>query len=428
MDADHLIEAGADSNYMLHSEVATISAKLADLLDPNVNRPQAMANFMEWYWNRAHTVGSAWLDNRLVIAEAMTYDLARDETALLAFDDALAGYVFRYIVNETGHHVTYLAPTDYIEPTQGAPAGARGARAMMSSVTAGQTYFVYVNGINNTDQHSVGSTGLLRDLIEDYASSFANSTVDRFYNRTKSAQIADYKATFRTACTDVGSYGAVHGLMVLGNELRKMVIAGRCVLSTPQRMIGTATRWMLEGDLLESLQQLAALEERSVSWAPEDMKSLVASLTRYYHANEGKAIFVAHSQGNLITAQALNQLQVNESYNLQQGHCTAVVGIAPPIEQSEYTISASTHVRSATYRRDILTQLAFTRTANIPRISSERSRALNDSLDAMPSSPIRDIKSLIYGYELHGANANYFASEGRDSVRTRLVAMYNQCQ
>lgn len=185
-------------------------------------------------------------------------------------------------------------------------------------------------------------------------------------------------------------------------------------------------------DFSEALTQVVEilLDDLLRGWddglRPPPVAVLAAQATTYRDRGYN-VIFTAHSQGNLMVIQALNELA--DLPRDAPSSCVGYIGIAPPIYTNyEYAETAGAFIAGAGNAVDFLTMLP----AALPQAEvqwTEKAQALDDDWPRfLAFRRIAPIYAITTGIELHSLAESYLNRESSETswrwVRNELLAQY----
>lgn len=184
---------------------------------------------------------------------------------------------------------------------------------------------------------------------------------------------------------------------------------------------------VVQQDLVQSAYQFLSLRA-GLRPPPIDDVNRLADLIKTYHTGwDAHVMTVTHSQGNMVFAQAIQQLPAKEGRPLQSQYCTAELSLAAPIYAADFGMNAS-FLRGIDVNGDILEVVGLPN--DFPHIDNDTSRAAAADLATLIGSlPVfRQYKQLQWGTKIHGVDYNYFGSrEGVAAVKKNLGELYDEC-
>jgi hypothetical protein len=447
MDTPHAIYAAADTILVATPDVQDMSARLMAVLNA-ADKPAAYSDFLQWYLDRSAVIGSEQLANQLRVASYLSIDAVRDHDLLASFYSAMAGHldvidnysgspstyyfspedfgepgaharrapIVRRLVPRAGSHFSRLSPQVQAGlPALGSAAGAS-LRATASIVTGPPwpqepIMFTYVNGIHTARLDAVDTKARMQALIYQMAR-FAgpNPTAETsfYWNRDATGQMLAYSGV--NECI-----GTFEDEFVVKAMLTSLVRYAQCKGTLFKRSV-------VNNDLLESLEQFIQLRyNRGIH--VEDAREL-ATIDSTYHWWGYHTIHLSHSQGNMLVAQALQELPAREGHALQRGMCTAQLTMASPIPRANIPLDQY-HLKGFTIRNDILLQLGLPN--DFPRYETDTSLALDSAL-AKVSADDR-VKTLMkFGTRIHDVNYSYFTyPANKDHISKMLDTLSDEC-
>jgi hypothetical protein len=184
----------------------------------------------------------------------------------------------------------------------------------------------------------------------------------------------------------------------------------------------------VQNDISQSAVEFIQLRAGIQSPTIGDVNRL-ADLIAQYHSDKFNyhVITVTHSQGNMVLAQALQQLPAKEGRPLQSRYCTGELSLAAPINAADFGMDQH-FLRGIDFNGDILGVLGLPN--DFAHIDNDSSRAGAAELASLAGSLplLRQYKQLRWGSTIHGVDYNYFTSpEGVAAVTGKLAELYDEC-
>lgn len=427
LSTDRSVEAAADRDFASDDEVLTLQHRLHDLVRVAPSAAKYRQHLI-WYADSAAASLRApdSLDIKLEAAALREFDPSVDRGALLAYDAILSGHVFEYSRNGTQSVIGVLSPETYAPqvvvarrlPISG-PALARapipgGVSKTASSVhiSAG-TKLVYINGIRTSWKDVVGDAGTLKwlDNVVQADPQLQTLKTAYFYNRNLDAQLAAYDSA--SGCAGVAMRGSR-----IWHPLTSRIRYFRC-------KVGSVLHIVKENDFVEAATEYAQLLLRIAGRAPEDVNTLAARLTTWYHDSTYDVILITHSQGNMIAAQAMPIVQGQEQ-SLNTVFCTAEMSLASPVPAASFFPLSSTYIDGVIMNNDVL--LMFGAQNGFLRQDTDTSRVGADSI-AAASFIRKPLVRLKWGIRIHEVNWNYLRYPNSVALlQTSIEGLYAKCQ
>jgi hypothetical protein len=402
MDRDHAILLSADRRLVLNPEDRPLVESARAILTAS-DKPAAFQLHMDEVAALYDRVGSDEAHARIQAVEAAAYDLDRDREAIREAHRALDGHIFRI-------------------GGPGAPAAAR-FRASSAVAAAGafqpKTTFYSINGILNTPtgaaefnveaRRTISETGLPpSEVLHVYNSSFL------FSDKLKATECFSslFDGAFLFAIVKLPfKLGACFAL--IGYDLAAII-----------------------GDIGESGYQVARLYADLPVPAIPDSYHLADSVRAGLRRSD-QVILLPHSQGNLLTQEAMEYLQRTEP-RLQAGAraCVGVVSLATP--SSEHW-GAAAMVSGIIQKRDIILHLPFPQyepvETELSRDNAKKARSAYNKakwtsiftlgIGALPAYIIAGAYDLVLQGSMHGSTDSYLGVRGaRGLVKDALVQEY----
>lgn len=196
----------------------------------------------------------------------------------------------------------------------------RGSR--MRGMTSGtrSTVVLYINGIDTYDFENELSTGRIREHGASVGG-LESAVFEGFYNRTAAVQPRTQR---------------------LCRLARSRIVALRLEGPSALRKSGVVTFCNKVDDVIESGIQLANIVSGYHLQVQEDARFFADAIERHLDAGK-KVVVVAHSQGNLMTMEALNTIFTRRPNRKEQtADCLAVVSVASPSAATQVSTSGGT--------------------------------------------------------------------------------------
>ena len=296
------------------------------------------------------------------------------------------------------------------------PVSRRPSRQLLSTAS-NRTTVIYVNGIRtalNDLTNSTGSVALLSTIVGG-DSALEDARVTFFWNRNLAGQLAAYDSS--SGCAGWAARGSG-----IRRALSVAVYAARCkVLGSAQKIV----RIIAENDFIESMDQYLNIVFKVPVGVPADADSLSARLAAYYNRDSSDVIFVAHSQGNMILANAVHMLpDIDNMYQTPQ-RCLGALTFASPIGSTSFGLSGM--IRGMEMNKDIL--LMLPNQNDFPRYDDDRTLLATSEIDG-ENNPFKKFSlRLSHGIKIHEVDWNYLTWQNSvDSVKSALRAIRHSCE
>lgn len=344
---------------------------------------------------------------RLQKVGSLAYDPIADSAALRRVDQTLANHVFRAGGNSA------------VSPSAG--------RVQQSAATLDEpqpepTTFLYVNGAITSLNYARATAGQV-DLLTREVPRFSGGPyeVTYFYNRTYSEQ-AETFAQREARCAaelerrqETGSRGA-------------LLFMASCVVGR--------TRILFDWDLVEAFRQYASIISGSAAAVPD--ASDLAGVLQGYRTSGRHTIVVPHSQGNLMTQQAVSVLR--SAYQFAESRdstCVAAVSLAAPTDRN--WPFPPERLKGVVLKGDIVPDIggnAWPRVENDSSRAAEAELARLADLDRMVREsqndpglgPYIELRRVQLGLLLHRVVESYLLpNETRSIIQNDLVSAYGEC-
>ncbi len=430
MGSGHLLWAAADVDVALPGADDPWVVELRSLLtaaDPVVRYQQILNDVGSLY----DAVGTEEAGRRIRLAGLVAYDLIRDSAAIVRVDRALA--LHEFVLGGSayggggGGGVTIANRAPAGAGRDVAPGlGCTPQRPPEVPGTAEPTRVVYVNGINTAPDEAARTAHALRcQLLADGQLTGSTILFRTFYNRTWSEQLTD-DVRRNASCIAAGMRWS--GLWSVPTQI---VAFAACKASAGVLALRT-------NDYIEAVRQYAAVLGISNA-VEEDADSLARYLARHRHLDGEHMIVMAHSQGNLLTQQALQVLRSRGRYDPRRDSlCIGVVSVAAPTSSNwqmptDYLIGlqASGDLLSLVTQRNhfpvITTPYSDSTAALIAQlrglIASAPDRAQQRAL-----AELLIVTQFTRGERLHSIDQTYLGEQPtRDAITHGIAYLHRQC-
>lgn len=365
-------------------------------------------------------LGETEADARLSRATAAAIDPKRDSASLWRVDAALGGHVFDI-------NAAYVPPVDTFTASgrgRAKPSGASRGKAMGAGPlpvgegrgTAEPTAIFFVNGVGKSFPQATATQGHLGALLRRNVPRFRdpNDVVMRlFYNRNEAAQIG----------VDVDRNLAMC-LSGLTPDLTAVMIYIACRATKVVDPVHD-----LIADLLEAKRILSSKTLPTSGPVVVDIGNFATELDAYGTAGRN-VVIMPHSEGNLITERALEELVRRRVFKANGSPtCIAVTPMASPTVH--YGPIPSRYVMPTQLEGDIvlLAPRADPMAENFPASPN----TLNDRFAAQRanggwlSQNMRYLRQLLDGIEMHGMESYLSRDGGRAMVMAAAEQAYDAC-
>jgi hypothetical protein len=413
MDHDHVIEIGADSNYLANPEIKAVADSLWNMVHSS-DAPEHYASILRWYREQATLRGDEVMAHLVGVAEYARFDLGRDSASLRAFDDALGGVVFHLLRQGAETNFDYTRPGDYspVTTTSVRRHGDISTQAATNAFPTNTPAIVYVNGIlTDSAKFSLSTTKLKRLVLSTPLA--AQVFVDHFYNPTFAVE----EKTWQDPETGLANFCADKGRRDL-QYTDALVMASRYASCMGVKF----GKWLYIGDFPQSLWQMLQQKYKlrlTVEQTALDLGYFTAAL----HRAGDETIFVTHSQGNLMFAQMIQNLDAFES---PQTKCIAELSLASPIGQSHFSPLPPRYLAGMTIKWDILWQLRPYTDNDFTLQLTARSDSADAQIPTLTGTAL--IKAYAdWGLKIHEPNDNYLVGGVSGYVAQSLVDLHERC-
>ncbi|HEX2218271.1 MAG TPA: hypothetical protein VHG35_05665 [Gemmatimonadales bacterium] len=347
------------------------------------------------------SVGEPEALRRLAAIEYLAFDPVRDADAMLRVDSVLAGHGFAL----RGSAV--MATT-----RQGT-----GPASLSQSAAGTPTTAYYVNGVLNSFTQAQTSARVL-EVVVDEAGTPNIDRVGVLYNRTYSAQMTPFEKRTTMCLQDLAR--SEHFLGDLSLRFRYL----RCMGDFGQHL-GT------NFDLVEALRQVMQINGYA-SFATEADARMIGDTIRQEWRSGRNVILVPHSQGNLMSQQAINYAKSSSASGAGSPRCVGVVSLAAPVS-SNWPLSQGTDLFPVAVKGDMILWLGMNHFARTETSLSRQADAKVAEWDRLTQmlGPGAGVAARIiqakWGLRLHGAVESYMQqAESRQKVRTGIQQLANR--
>jgi len=420
MDSTHVFIASADTIVTLNATEQQISTAIRAVLtasDPAVAY-QALLAQLRALGDRQD------LDTIVTRAEYAAYDPIDDSAAIRRVDDVLAGQLFPLTENSP----TVTASAQRMMPRRGKAAPPHPAHTLHPSLsldaatgtsrdTLEPTTVMYVNGVMTTPAKSAATAVRLERLLEQIPRfkhrEFAYS---HFYNRNYTTQIGATPSQRLASC-----FASLRTRMPFLGSRSWALYMQRCLGENATHLIGDI-------DLVEAATQYVQLL-LNMTPTVADVQSL-ADVVQQLRQHGRHTLLVPHSQGTLITQQALTVLR--STFRFDESRDSVGIAVAPlaaPLSTA-WTLPSS-RIKPITIYGDIVPDLGGN---NWPRIATPTGLALAAEVATLqqraPGMVVVEsyiaLRKAYVGIQLHDVNASYLGAPVAPVVRDSVASLYRE--
>lgn len=285
----------------------------------------------------------------------------------------------------------------------------RASRQSSVGQTAPVTTIYYVNGIRTDLSATTSTLSLIRSLLTSTA----------YADNNKYPVISSYNQTWKYSLSKDGLTTLVC-LQGVANQVRQGLISAlpnmrKCFAFSVGDIPFTA-------DLPEAFLQFINVSYGSFPSSAQPDAVTLAGRVAAGLSNNGRVVIVAHSQGNLMAAEALKILRAGSSASSLK--CLGIIGIAPP---TPTPIAGSPVIKAELFAegqqsKDLLLKIPPIQAANLstPKLANGTTVAWDP---AIASEWIwKTLFKWAAGYDIHGIDASYLGQlETRAWARTALT-------
>lgn len=318
---------------------------------------------------------------------SMAFDPIRDSAAIDRVDNALANHLF------------FIAASDRPLPSPGA----------VDSFEP--THYLYINGIRTTNIESRTSMGHLTDLMRTLPTFGPRDTVWYFYNRTRRVQAATQPFTSASKAIDCAIEADERSLgLNRAYWMRFFVACGDRVSLVSADLTEAALQWINNRLNLPFIQQ--------------DGHALADTVKKRLQVGR-HVILVPHSQGNLMLADAMNELKTTAAYDTTRDSVgVASVALASPT--NSFPLLDRYHVAPISVRGDLVAALS-----GYGQLTSRNSNAADSAAAATLSTTSPLMALAVRAYDgltaLHDVDKSYFGqSVIKQAISDSLVRIYKE--
>lgn len=449
MTKNHIIRAYADLDVALPPSGDPLVVQLRAVLTA-ADAVGAYQGLLDTFGSLFDTVGPDAASDRITRAELAAYHYPDDSAALRRVDHALALHDFDLGVGRYdgsgasdgtvgGGVVTNRRPSTGGLGNRIAVPG-RASRELfpvtegpcapvVQPAVAGSpepTLILYVNGMYTDPAQAALSATKIRCAVSRAGQlSNSNYTIKHFYNREYAQQFSeDLRASIVCQLAQIPG-GGVNSFAT--QAMAAAGCAGRAVLT-----------FFSAGDRLEVVRQFAQVHYR-LPGTVEDADSLSHFIAGRRRDFGEHVIVIAHSQGNMMTQQAVQSLRDSGLYKpASDSLCIGAVSIAAPTS-SNWPIKAPYLVAFSSPNDYVYVNVGHNSFPLIPTTlsdsaESEVAKVLADA-QATPDSRLRRIRQNdaaamldVYQHQIHGINENYLAhAPTRDAMTDGVAQIHREC-
>jgi hypothetical protein len=236
-----------------------------------------------------------------------------------------------------------------------------------------------------------------------------------FYNRNVAAQLAAHDSAGPCKWDAVRGASSRHGLDLA-------VRFAKCSVADPTVRV---FRRAAEDDLVEAIGQMARIDYFIPTASPPvDADHLAAQLAAYYERDSSDVIFVAHSQGNMILADAKHIIRgLNLQYQTPE-RCIAALSLASPIPSTDFGMDG--RVLGMMMENDVLWM--FGAINDMTPTTDDRTAQAAIDLAAESNVFKHYVKRFQWGQRIHEVNWNYLKyARSVDMVQRYLRELRDGC-
>jgi len=402
MDRDRVLYVSADptENVLPSGEPVVLAAKA--LLGSGAPA-QAFRTMLEEYTRLVQRVGSDSAAVLMQVVDAVVFDPAIVGDDLRRVSQALNGLEFEYVPP---------AP-----PASSAFRIAQSAATIVGADTLVRTVFLHTNGILNGPAAAQAGLVAMAGAAIEAGFPLVQLGDDSWAARGRVA----YRMLYNHSMLDFTSNCAFK----LFNEITRRGLAFvRTVPWHSRSMLEARLGCTLRDDVSESLSQMLRHMTGVPSYLPGDAVRLRGRVNSYRTMGYN-VVLTAHSQGNLMTMDALAGIEPRRA---GQPTCVSYVGIAPPLFANHAAADPAEAILVGTGRAlDFVARLPGPKP---PPVDSEMSKQYDQEWPLwtyFAGDTAEAIYSLYVGYKLHGLTESYLhrqSPSSRQWVVGRLRSQY----
>ena len=431
MDRSHFLWAAADLDVSLPPPGDPWVAELRGLLtapDPVAEYQRIMDDVGALY----DAVGPIEASRRVQLAGLVAYDPVRDSAAIVRVDSALALHEFVLGGSEYGGSGGggggggLIADRLPAGRDVAAAAGCAPLRPLEVPASPEQTRILYVNGIRTMPYEAISTGHALRCALERTGQIASSRIFTRtFYNRTWSRQLP------QDLRRDFWCIAAGFRWNFAWSALASAVAFGRCARDALGLAVATQ-------DYVEALRQYVQVADDSPT-ASQDADSLARYLHGVRTRNGEHVLLVAHSQGNLLTQQAVALLRTRGQYApARDSLCIGAVSVAAPTSanwpvRSDFLVGVQARgdILPMLTRRNHFTEIPTAYSDSTDALIAEIEREIAAARDRRERQALVHLLSVVRlsrGVRLHSMDDTYLGEPpARDAITDGVTFLHRQC-
>jgi len=400
---------------------ATYAAKLDTLVHRANDKPEAYRKFLQWSAVEAGIQGQYKFDSLMAAAGVIALDPMTDSTAMSAFDQSVGGYWFQRI----GDSVVKHPPGYYADsfPIMGQRRPRNPGRLSEEIAAPPRPLVVFINGIFTAEKSANDVANVLAPIVDAEYSGRVETAL--WYNPTFPVEWRNWSKSHKCAYAWARRVASITDF--------DPPVTGFSMLADFARCNGTSLITLaLKFDLTECATEVFSLYLRGVKIAPDpEFVGKLAHDAKGAHDLGRPTIFVAHSQGTLMFAKALERPELDTLVTPSANVCTAGFGLAPAISNSWFsTYHPNVHWGSFRIKHDILSLITI---GNIPinydvdSVWAPRAQKIDDWIVKYPG--LWENSKLVkayWGLQVHYLNPSYLVDR-LPLLKDRLFGIMNLC-
>ena len=195
---------------------------------------------------------------------------------------------------------------------------------------------------------------------------------------------------------------------------------------------GRVIEWAQQQDLAECATEVFNLYMRGVEYFPDpEFVGQLARDSKGLHDHGRPTIYVAHSQGTLMVAAALNRPEFNPSIDSSANVCTAGLGLAPAVANNYFNVNhPNVHWGSFKIEHDILSLITLPGGTpinyDVDSVKTDWSRFIDSWATAHPIQWQFKAVKAYWGLQVHFLRPSYLVDK-IVLLKTRLFGIIDLC-
>jgi len=423
MNQAHKLDGGARIAVVNSGLAAVYAGKLDSLVRRSNDKPEAYRRFLQWSTAEAGIQGRHKFDSLMAAARVIAFDpMTNDSAAMATFDRSVGGYWFEWIGDSVVKHPPGFYADSFPIITAAQRRRPNPGRLSEEIATPPKPLVIFINGIFTLENAVTDVSDTLRLIVDEHyggrvlTTHWYNPTFKRQWEIWDQSHKCAYSWTRRlTSITDTD--GSVTGFSMMADWVRCK--GGRRV------------EWLRQQDLVECATQVFNLLMGGVQYFPDpEFVGKMAYDSKGSHDRGQPTIYVAHSQGTLMVANALNRPELDTSITQSAKVCTAGLGLAPAVSNYYFqTNHPNVHWGSFRVKHDILSLITIDGIPiqyDVDSVGGSWSNFIDDWALAHPVQwSLKPVKAY-WGLQVHYLNPAYL-KDNRELLKNRLFGIVDFC-